>query len=368
MDTKKTIRKLLFTITGLLAGTGILVLLISAIGEKKKGQCTDYKITIKSLHNDHFIDDKDVYKLLSSATGGAVKGQAIAAINTQKLEDLLENSAWINDAQLYFDNKNVLHVAITEREPLARIFTIAGNSFYIDSSIKRIPLSDKMSARVPVFTGFPDKNTLTQSDSTLLGDMKTVAKFVAADSFWSAQVSEIDITPEKNFEITPVVGNNILRIGDAVNLEQKFHRLYLFYDRVLSKSGFDKYKVIDAQFDGQIVAMRKGEKMNAVDTAKLKLNVQRLIRQSLETRNDTMVTARNIVTGTATLNPADRGTMIGQDENNAKPSSPNPLKLSVKKNPTVKPATKKVATSKEKPKKEQKKEAKAVMKKTSNRQ
>jgi cell division protein FtsQ len=355
MDTKKTIRKLLFTITALVAGTGILILLISAIGEKKKGQCTDYKITVKSLHDSRFIDNKDVFKLISAATGGSIKGQSVSAIDTRKLEDMLENSVWINDAQLYFDNKNVLHVSVTEREPLARVFTIAGTSFYIDSSMKRMPLSEKMSARVVVFTGFPDKKVLTQKDSLLLDDVKTVAHFISVDSFWSAQVSEVDITAEKSFEIIPVVGNNILRIGDAENLEQKFHRLFLFYNRVLSKTGFDRYKVIDAQYDGQIVAIRKGEKINSVDTAKLKLNVQKLIKQSLEIQNDTMVTARNVVTGTNTLNPAERGVMNEQEDNNAKASSPNPLKLSVKKNPTVKPV--------EKPKPVVKKEPKAVMKK-----
>jgi len=69
MDTKKTFRKILFTVTALVAGTGILVLLISAIGEKKKGQCTGYKITVKSLHNNRFIDDKDVFKFNLSETG-----------------------------------------------------------------------------------------------------------------------------------------------------------------------------------------------------------------------------------------------------------------------------------------------------------
>ena len=58
---------------------------------------------------------------------------------------------------MWFDNRNVLHVEVYEREPIARIFTTAGNSFYIDSTERKLPLSDKMSARVPVFTGFPDK-------------------------------------------------------------------------------------------------------------------------------------------------------------------------------------------------------------------
>ncbi len=353
MDTKKTMRKILFTVAGLVAAVGMLTLLIAAIGEKKKGQCADYKITIKSANNNLFIDDRDVFKLLSAATGGSVKGQPVSAINTRKLEDMLENNVWISDAQLYFDNRNVLHVAVKEREPLARLFTATGNSFYIDSNEKRMPLSDKRSARVLVFTGFPDKKVLTQKDSVLLRDVKTIAQFISTDSFWTSQASEIDITPERNFEMIPVIGNHLVRIGGAENLDQKFHRLFLFYNNVLSKTGFDKYRIIDAQYDGQIVAVRKGEKLNSIDTAKLKLNVQKLIKQSLEVQNDTMVTAKNVVVKNNTLNSADHVLANEKEENDPKISGPNPLKLSVKTNPVKKPV--------EKPKPVEKKAAKALM-------
>lgn len=352
MGSKKTIRRILITIIAPVAALGLLTLLIAAISEKRRGECKDYKITIKSADKDMFIDEMDVFKLLSAGTGGRVKGQLVSAINIRKLEATLENSVWIEDAQLYFDNTNTLHVSVTEREPLARVFTTGGSSFYIDSLEKRMPLSERKSARVPVFTGFPDKKNLSQKDSVLLGDVKTVATFIHSNPFWQSQVSEVDITPERNFELVPIVGNHLVKIGDAQNLDQKFHRLFLFYKNVLSKTGFDRYKVIDAQYDGQIVAVRKGERSNAIDTARLKLNVQKLIKQSLEVQNDTMVTAKPIVKPVS-LNAEERGVMNEQEENNAKASSPNPLKLSEKKSTAVKTDRKPAV----------KKEPKAVMKK-----
>ncbi|MCW3117743.1 MAG: hypothetical protein JWM28_1825 [Chitinophagaceae bacterium] len=337
MDTKRTIRKILFIVLGLVTGVAMLTLLIAAIGEKKKGECKDYKITVKSLRGNLFLDDKDVFRVLSTATGGKLKGQAVAAINIRKLEDLLENNVWIREAQLYFDNNNVLHVSVTEREPLARLFTTAGNSFYIDSSEKRMPLSEKMSARVPVFTGFPDKKGLTQKDSLLLKDVKTVAQFINNHPFWLSQVSEIDITPERNFEMVPLVGNHLVKIGDAENLDQKFHRLFLFYETVLSKAGFDKYKVIDAQFNGQIVALRKGEKTNAVDTARLKLNVQKILRQALEEPNDTLVTAKPVLAKAIPLNTTEHPLVKADQDDNSKASDPPSVKPFIKSNPRKKP-------------------------------
>src|SRR5882724_3916853 len=182
-------------------GGGMVTLLLAAIGKQKKDQCRDYSITIKGAKNIFFIDEKNVQQLLMAATGGKIKGQPLASINLHQLEELLEDNNWINDAELYFDNRDVLHITVTEREPVARIFTTAGTSYYIDSSGQRMPLSDKMSARVPVFTGFPEGKKPTVKDSILLEEVKTTAEFIINDPFWMAQVSQIDITADRNFEM-----------------------------------------------------------------------------------------------------------------------------------------------------------------------
>ncbi|MFX8645035.1 hypothetical protein ABTM18_20020, partial [Acinetobacter baumannii] len=70
------------------------------------------------------------------------------------------------------DNTRVLNVKITEREPVARVFTAGGESFYVDSNALRLPLSDKLSARVPVFTNFPsNKQQLANADSIILKEI-----------------------------------------------------------------------------------------------------------------------------------------------------------------------------------------------------
>ena len=67
----------------------------------------------------------------------------------------------------------MLHISVEEKEPVARIFTTAGKSFYIDNEGEKMPLSDKMSARVPVFTNFPDKKVFSTKDSILLNDIRS---------------------------------------------------------------------------------------------------------------------------------------------------------------------------------------------------
>jgi cell division protein FtsQ len=190
-------------------------------------------------------------------------------INLRKTEEQLKSNPWIKDAELFFDNHQILHVKISEREPVARVFTKSGESFYIDSSGLRLPVTENATARVIVFTSFPsDKKVLSKPDSLVLNDVKTITQYINADSFLNAQTAQINITSQRTYEITPVVGDQVIRIGDAENLDEKFTKLLAFYRQVFSKVGFERYSVIDVQYEGQVVAVRRGEKRTVSDTAK----------------------------------------------------------------------------------------------------
>ena len=190
-----------------------------------------------------------------------------------------------------FRYHNVLHVSVTEREPIARIFTLTGKSFYVDDSGKMMPLSDKLSARVPVFTGFPGK-VISKRDSLLLNDVRSTAVLILHDPFWMSQVSQIDITSERTFEMIPVVGNHTVLLGDGANMQQKFHRLFVFYKNVLSQTGFDKYKAINVQYAGQVIGVKNNYSKS--DTARFRLNVEKLLQQAREMQNDSLIAAREI--------------------------------------------------------------------------
>jgi cell division protein FtsQ len=289
MNTKATIRKVLFAILWISIGGGMLTLLIAAIGKKNKELCSNYTIAIKSNQDNFFIDEKDITKLLSVAVGGDIKGKKISEINLRQLEQLLEDNVWISNAELWFDNRDVLHVLVLEREPVARIFTNTGTTFYIDSNEVRMPLSDKMSARVPVFTNFPDKQMLSAKDSLLMHDIKSTALLIKHDPFWMSQVAQIDITDQQNFEMIPVVGNHIVRLGNGENMDKKFNRLMIFYKQVLNKRGFDVYSTVDVQYAGQVVGTKRGTEKFIVDTAMFSKNAAILFKQNQQVKNETEV-------------------------------------------------------------------------------
>ncbi|MES2330219.1 MAG: hypothetical protein V4539_11495 [Bacteroidota bacterium] len=272
-------KKILISILWMIAGIGAIVLLGAAMQKKNQKQCTDIKIEITGVERHMFIDEKDVQELLN--TTGNVKGSPVSVLNLRTMERMVEKSPWVSNAEMFIDNNQVLQVRIEERQPVARVFTLDGNSFYVDSGSMRLPLSEKISARVPSFTGFPSNKTkLAKPDSVLLNSIVAVGKYILADSFWMAQVAQIDITPQANFEMIPVIGDHIVVLGNAEDLDRKFKHLYTFYKSAWLQNGMNTYEKLDVQYSNQVVAIKKGTGKAMVDSARAHELMQSLLAQS----------------------------------------------------------------------------------------
>lgn len=241
-------------------GAGLLVLLVAAVRMRDKQNCKGVQIQISGVSNNFFFDKTDIREIIAGHENNRITGRPVSDFDLISLEKTLEKEVWVKEAQLFFDNNNILNVLVEEREPVARIFTTSGGTFYIDSSSHRLPLSDKFSANVPVFTGFPsDVMIFPKPDSILLLSIRNLSMKIAADSFLMAMIDQVDITPQRYFEMIPKIGNQVIKFGDASDADKKFEKLKLFYKKVMTKVGWSRYSVINLQYRNQVVAKIRGK-------------------------------------------------------------------------------------------------------------
>jgi len=296
MAVKINIRKIVSFTLWSIVGTGVMILLVAAIRYRNNNVCKGYKINISGPAGTRsedarsggtrsgeailFIDKKAVMDLLAPFGVGKAPEKPIYSFDLRHMETALEKNAWVKDAQLFFDNNNMLRVNVTEREPIARVFTADGNSFYLDSSGMQLPLSDKFPARLPVFTSYPAKIKAHGPDSALTTQVTRLAGFIRNDPFWMAQIAQVDITPGKTFELSPMIGDQVIGLGDGNDLERKFHRLFVFYKEVLSRTGFSKYSRIDVAYAGQVIGTLRGSEGSRLDSVQGMNNIRQLIRSA----------------------------------------------------------------------------------------
>jgi cell division protein FtsQ len=237
---------------------GLIVLFVFAWKAKTIKKCKAIQIElIGNATGFLFMDEKEILHLINEQ--GVNVGTPIGEINLVQLENALGATKWVDHANIFIDNQQQLQVKIEQRLPLARVFTMSGNSFYIDKSGMRLPLRQLSVMRLPVFTGFPsDQEKLSNPDSLLLNDILFFAKTIQQDSFYLAQIAQINIASNGEFEMIPTLGNHTVLIGDMEHLEDKLNRLYTFYKKVWVAAGINAYQVLDLRFDHQVVALKKG--------------------------------------------------------------------------------------------------------------
>jgi cell division protein FtsQ len=287
MDMKVDIKKFLFVTLWCVVGAFAVVLLGAAIKHKNNKTCQGYRIDI--IGSPSFMNKKEIEGLLVGAGAQTWQGRHILSFDLRRIEAALEKNAWIRDAELFFDNNGILRVNVVEREPVARIFTLRGNSFYIDSSGMQLPVAGRLPAELPVFTGFPgEKAHWRGADSALAVQVRRLGGYIRKNPFWAAQIAQVDITPARTFEMVPMIGNHLIEFGDGNEYEQKFHRLFIFYKEVLSRSGFDEYSRVDVQYAGQVIGTKKGSEGMRIDSAQGMRNIQQLIRSAQQLQQDTL--------------------------------------------------------------------------------
>ena len=288
MAAKLNISKLLFVVMWCIVGAGVLVLLGAAISYRNNKVCKGYKIDITGPSGELFIDRKAIEELLNGSGAGKGQGRAIQSFDLRRMESMLEKNVWVKDAELFFDNNAILRVNVVEREPVARLFTEDGSSFYIDSSGTQLPLSEKLAVRLPVFTGYPaPKVRLHGSDSLLTDQIRKLSDYIRKDTFWMAQIAQVDISGDKTFSLVPTIGSHLIEFGDGNDYAAKFHRLFVFYKEVLSRTGFDKYSRIDVAYRGQVIGTRKGSEGTRQDSLQGMKNIQQMIRAAQQLQPDT---------------------------------------------------------------------------------
>lgn len=351
MNIKKNIKNILILTLWIVLGSGVLVLLVAAINVKNHKLCRGIDIEISGAKEYFFLTKEDIIKIVSMGGEDKPAGKIIATFNLQGMETLLEKNVWVKDAELFFDNNQLLHIIILEKEPVARIFTAAGNSFYVDSSGSKLPLSVKITVRLPVFTGFPaNKNHPGNVDSVLMRDIKTISIQILNDPFWMAQIAQVSITPDRTFEMIPTVGSHIIQFGSGENSADKFKRLFIFYSQVLSKAGFDKYSRISVQYNKQVIGTKKGT-IAKIDSVQALKNIQEMIEESRKVYEDSIYipaeTAAipkpdSLVTGMDLEPPDSAEIKSGESKTDIKKSSVTPKKTKTIVVPKKKPAEKHV--------------------------
>jgi cell division protein FtsQ len=266
-----SIRKIIQTLVTLVAVSGCAVALISAGRRQAERPVRDVSLVVERPQGVDFLNKESVHDMLFTRRHIEPAGQKLSRLNEHSMEAILSANPWVDSAEVFADAQQVLHVWLRQRVPFVRIFEEDGNSYYVDAALRTMPLSSHYTHYAPVVTGVPK----LKSDSArreLRGRITGMVRIIARDTFWSAQVSQINMRADGGFEIVPVLGKQRIILGDTSDLQDKLDKLFAFYEQVQNRVGWNRYTTLDLRYKGQVVASPKLSWKVPVDHALSNIN------------------------------------------------------------------------------------------------
>ncbi len=247
-----------------------IVLIISIIGVylffSDSTICRAVEVEIIGVEKESIIDEEDIKKIIFKEYKD-ILGSPFDSIDLSFLERMIEFHPSVKNAEVFKKINGVLTVKLEQKIPIVRVMPVKGNNFYIDKDGALLPVSNMGSARVPVVNGniqyvYKGKSITVHKDTTItetLKDIYLIGRKITEDKFLSAQIEQIYIKSNGEYELIPKVGNHIVLLGDIYNYEKKLDYLKHFYINVLKKEGWRSYNYINLKYKNQIVCTRNNK-------------------------------------------------------------------------------------------------------------
>ena len=232
-----------------LLGCSLLVFLFFT-SQKNRGNvlCKGIEISVNTQDDLHFVNAQVVQELLLEVQDSIV-GKPHEDINIYLLEEFVTEHPNIEKAELYLALNGNLCVDVKQRKPIARVYD-KKESYYLDSELEPMPLSDKYSARVLLV----HCSELTIERREIV---RTIFELIDKDAFLKAQITAIEFDENDDIIMHPRMGAHKIIFGAAQGLLQKFENLKLFYRQGLEKVGWDRYSSISLKFENQVVCTKR---------------------------------------------------------------------------------------------------------------
>lgn len=202
---------------------------------------------VKFIGDEHlFVTHETVSKLLIQ-NQESVTNKPKDIIDLNELESALNSNPMIKQAQVFMTVDGLITAEIEQKKPIARVSTNA--SYYIDETGSFMPLSTNYTARVPLVTGYIEKNDL--------GNVHFIAKKIQDDEFLMKHVIAIHQNQDKTIDLKFRSHDFNIHLGSLKLVDKKINNLKAFYKKAMKDNALDQYQLVNLKFDKQVICTKK---------------------------------------------------------------------------------------------------------------
>lgn len=216
--------------------------------QQEKYPCQGVSISLEDEASS-FVTKGEILLIINSLVD-SVDGLPLKELPLYEIEKTIEQHALVKSAEAFVLPNGELKVSLAQKQPVVRVQNGQGKSYYLDVEGKPFPLSRNYTERLMIANG----NIM---DSMDVAAVSKVANHIHQDEFWKAQIMQLHMNENKEIELIPRVGNHTILLGSAVEIEDKFEKLMLFYRKGVQQTGWNQYSMINLKYKDQLVCVKQ---------------------------------------------------------------------------------------------------------------
>lgn len=198
-------------------------------------------------------------------------GMTRQELNIEEIEKYLSSISQVNSVNVYQQIDGNWSIELDMRYPIARVFNIFGESYYLDREGNTFETIPSHTARSLVFTGeikdriqsanvFEIINNDSLKSIRKLDEIYRISNYVCNDPVFHSLIGQVHLKKNGDFILVPLVGDQVIIFGSAYTekeVEEKFQKLRIFYEEAIPYEGWNTYSEISLKFKDQIVCKKK---------------------------------------------------------------------------------------------------------------
>jgi cell division protein FtsQ len=243
----------------------LMIIPLFLAGFTSSRPCGGVEVSIKDSSDLHFVTKRQLLNL-AYGNSGRISGKPVRDVSISEIESRINILKELKVAEAYITVDGTIHIYADQRNPIMRLMPDEGGDYFVDEDgvvVRRrnlyTPHLHIVGGNINISKTMLDGVSVldTSIKNTILKDIYHIVNYINDDKFWSAQIDQLYVDSNNEIDMIPRVGNQVIHLGTAENLEGKLRNLEAFYEKVLPEIGWNKYSLINLEFKDQIVCKKR---------------------------------------------------------------------------------------------------------------
>lgn len=208
--------------------------------------CPSVKFIIKDRAERLYLTEQELNSLLQSENLYPV-GKVLDEGVLYHIEKTVKSHPMVRTAECYVTVRDEVRIRITQRVPLLRVQTAAGETYLIDTDRRVMQARASVKDEVPVVTG-------TVGVKMAASQMADFAEWLQNNDYWRNAIHHVRVQSPQMIYVY-LRGENRPRIvlGGMNRYEQKLAKLRIFLEKGGEATQGKQYTELDLRFKGQVI-------------------------------------------------------------------------------------------------------------------